>query len=99
MSIELLLVLAALTYASRVAGLALLPAPSARVRQVIDRMPPALFAALAAHSLVEPGVGLAQASTLAAAAGALAVAPLRSLLACLVAGIACYVVWTLLIGT
>lgn len=99
MSLELLVVLAALTYASRIAAIGLLPAPSTRVRHVIDRMPPALFAALAAHSLVEPGVGLAQPSMLAAAGGALVAAPLRSLPACLVAGVACYAGWALLVGT
>jgi branched-subunit amino acid transport protein len=98
MSWELLLVIAAITYASRAGALVLLPAPSARVRAVIDRIPPALFAGLAAHSLVEPGVGLADPATLAAAAGALVVAPLRSLPICLVAGVAAYVGWTLVFG-
>ncbi len=95
MTWELLLIIALITYASRAGALVLLPAPSARVRGVIDRIPPALFAGLAAHSLVEPGVGLADPATLAAAGGALAVAPLRSLPVCLVAGVAAYVAWTL----
>jgi branched-subunit amino acid transport protein len=93
---ELLLLLAALTYGSRVAALVLLPAPSPRVRGVIDRMPAALFAALAAHALVVPGTGLADPATLAAAFGALLVSPLRSLPACLVAGVVAYAAWSLL---
>jgi branched-subunit amino acid transport protein len=98
MTWELLLALAALTYGSRVAALVLLPAPPARVRAVIDRIPPALFAGLAAHSLVIPGQGLVDAPTLAAAAGALVVAPLRSLPVCLVAGVAAYAAWSLVVG-
>ncbi|CAN5825372.1 hypothetical protein BH24CHL5_BH24CHL5_05570 [soil metagenome] len=95
MSWELIIVLGLITYASRAAALVFLPSLPRRVRVVLDRMPPALFAALAAHSLVTPGAGLADASILAAAAGAVVVAPRRSLLLCLAAGIAAYVVWGL----
>jgi branched-subunit amino acid transport protein len=98
MSWELLVLIAAITYGSRVAALVLLPEPSPRVRGVIDRIPPALFAGLAAHSLIEPGVGLADPATFAAAAGALVVAPLRSLPICLVAGVAAYIGWMLVFG-
>jgi branched-subunit amino acid transport protein len=98
MSWELLLLLAALTYASRAAALVALPAPSPGVRTIIDRMPPALFAGLAAHSLVVPGTGLVEPPIVAATAGALLVSPRRSLPACLVAGLLAYAAWTLLAG-
>ena len=92
MSWELVLVLGALTYASRASALVLVPSLPPAVRLVLDRMPAALFAGLAAHSLVEPGAGLVGAPILAATAAALVVAPLRSLLICLVAGVGGYVV-------
>lgn len=95
MTWELIAVLAALTYASRAAALVFLPPLPQRVRVVLDRMPAALFAGLAAHSLVEPGVGLAAGPIIAATAGAVAAAPFRSLLGCLVAGVAAYVLWGL----
>ena len=93
MSWELILILAAITYGSRAAALVFLPRLPDRARAVIDRMPPALFAGLAVHSLVNPGGGLTDAATLAGAAAAVAVAPLRSLLVCLVAGVAAYLAW------
>lgn len=90
MSWELILVLGALTYASRAAALVLLPSLPTGVRQVLDRMPAGLFAGLAMHSLIQPGTGLADAPILAATAGAVAVAPFRSLPACLIAGVVGY---------
>jgi branched-subunit amino acid transport protein len=96
MSWELILILAAITYGSRAAALAFLPRLPNRVRLVIDRMPPALFAGLAVHSLVAPGGGLTDAATLAGAVAAVAVAPFRSLLICLIAGVAAYVGWSTL---
>lgn len=90
MSTELLLAVAAITYGSRLAAVALLPPMPPRVAVVLARMPAALFAGLAMHSLIGPGPELAGPSVLAAAAGALLVAPLRSLPICLVAGIAAY---------
>lgn len=96
MSWEFVLILAAITYGSRAAALVFLPSLPHRVRVVLDRMPSALFAGLAAHSLVVPGVGLVEAPILAATAGAIAVSPMRSLLICLVAGVAAYSVWGIL---
>lgn len=96
MSWDLILVLAAITYGSRAAALLFLPRLPEGVRTVIDRMPPALFAGLAVHSLIAPGGTLADAATLAGAVAAVAVSPFRSLLICLVAGIAAYVGWGLL---
>jgi len=96
MSWELIVVLAAMTYGSRAAALVFLPRLPDGVRAVIDRMPPALFAGLAVHSIVAPGGVLADGATLAGAMAAVVVAPLRSLLICLVAGVAAYLVWTVL---
>ena len=92
MTWELVVAIGAITFVSRAVSLVVLPPLPARIRQVLDRMPAAIFAGLAAHSLVVPGDGLADIHTLAAAAGALIAAPLRSLLLCLVAGLAGYVV-------
>ena len=93
MSWELIAVLAAITYGSRAAALVFLPSLPHNVRIVLDRMPAALFAGLAGHSLVVPGVGLMEAPILAATAGAVLVSPLQSLPLCLMAGIAAYLVW------
>jgi branched-subunit amino acid transport protein len=90
MTWELVVVIGAITFVSRAISLVLLPPLPGRVRQFLDRMPAAIFAGLAAHSLVQPGGELADIHTLAAAAGALIVAPLRSLLVCLVAGLVGY---------
>ena len=98
MSWELIVVLAALTYASRAAALVLLPSLSPDIRAVLDRMPAALFAGLAAHSLVVPGVGLVSAPIVVATAAAIVVSPRRSLLACLVAGVVAYVLWGFIVG-
>jgi len=93
MTWELIVVLGAITYGSRALALVLLPSLSHEVRVILDRMPAALFAGLAAHSLVVPGTGLVDAPIIAAAAGAVIAAPLRSLPICLVAGVAAYLLW------
>lgn len=98
MSWELIGLLALITYASRAAALAFLPPLPGNARAVIERVPPALFAALAAHSLVVPDGGFADAQILAAAAGAVVVAPLRSLPGCLIAGVLAYLGWGLVAG-
>jgi branched-subunit amino acid transport protein len=92
MSWELVLLIGAITFASRAVSVALLPQLPARFRHVVDRMPAAIFAGLAARELVLPGTGLADLHTLSAAAGALIVAPRRSLLVCLIGGLIGYVV-------
>jgi branched-subunit amino acid transport protein len=92
MTWELVLAAGAITFLSRASSVVLLPQLPARVRHVLDRMPAAIFAGLAAHSLLLPGGALADIHTLAAAAGAVLVAPRRSLPLCLVAGLASYVV-------
>jgi hypothetical protein len=90
MSAELILIVAVITYGSRAVGLALLPLMPPRIAAILERMPPALFAGLAMQAIALPGPALAGTGVLAAAAGALLVTPLRSLPACLVAGIAAY---------
>ncbi|MDQ3937601.1 MAG: AzlD domain-containing protein [Chloroflexota bacterium] len=90
MSWELLLAIAALTYGSRALALAFLPPLPARLRVLVDRVPPALFAGLAVSGLVNPAAELAPGHVIAAAVGALVVAPLRSLPVCLLAGLAAY---------
>jgi branched-subunit amino acid transport protein len=92
MTWELLLLIGAITFASRAVSVALLPPLPDRFRHVVDRMPAAIFAGLAARELVLPGTGLADLHTLAAAAGALILTPRRSLLVCLVGGLIGYVV-------
>ena len=98
MTLELILVLALLTYGSRVLGLALLPTMPTAIRAMLDRVPAALFAGLAAHSLIVPGVGLVAWPIVIAAIGALVAAPLRSLPACLGAGAIGYVIGLLFFG-
>lgn len=79
-----------------VATVVLLPQLPHTVRIVLDRMPPALFAGLAVQSVLNPSVGLVDYRRLAAAAGAVVVAPLRSLPICLIAGTGAYLLWDLL---
>jgi branched-subunit amino acid transport protein len=86
---ELIAMIALLTYGSRALALVLLPHPPERVRTVLDRVPAPLFASLAALLLIDEGA-VAPAATLCAAAGALVVAPTRSLLWVLAGGLAGY---------
>ena len=91
MTWELMLVIGAMTFASRALSVVVLPPLPARVRHVVDRMPAAIFAGLAARELVLPGGGLVDVHTIAAAAGAVIVTPRRSLLVCLIGGLVGYV--------
>jgi len=92
MTPELIAALAVMTYTSRALALAYLPPLRGRLATILDRMPPALFAGLAAHALIGPESSMADAPVLAAAAGALVVTPLRSLPVCLVTGLVAYAV-------
>ncbi len=96
MSWGLIVLLGVLTYASRALAVVFLPHLPMRARAALDRMPPALFAGLAAQALVGPGASVADPRVLAAAAGALIVTPMRSLAICLAAGLATYLVAGLL---
>ena len=90
MSPELIAAVALLTYGSRMAALALLPPMPARVAIVLERMPPALFAGLATTSVLTTDGTLAAPGVLLATLAAVLVAPRRSLMACLLAGLAGY---------
>lgn len=90
----LLIALAALTYASRAAALAFLPRPARPLERVLERIPAPLFAGLAALSVVGPDRSPAPAPVLCAAAGALVLAPRRSLLLALVGGAVGYAAGT-----
>ena len=95
MSLWLLAAIAVLTYGSRAIALVAMPDPSRRLRVVLDRIPAPLFAALAAISMFDDGV-LASRETVAAALGALAATPKRSLLWVLVGGMAGYALGVLI---
>lgn len=92
----MLVSLALLTYGSRVAALAVLPPLPARVAAIVDRMPPALFAGLASQSLLGMSGSPNPAPVFVATMGALLVAPMRSLPACLVGGLAGYALATVM---
>ena len=93
MSLGLLLAIAVMTYGSRALALVFMPNPTAPVRAVLDRIPAPLFASIAALSLIDNGA-VAPAETWFAAAGALLLAPTRSLLWVLAGGLAGYGVGT-----
>jgi branched-subunit amino acid transport protein len=86
----LVAVVAAITYGSRLAAMAVLPRPAGRVEELLSRVTPAIFASLATLSLITPGGKLVDAPILLAALGALLAAPRRSFALCLVVGLAGY---------
>ena len=86
MSVWLVGAIALLTYGSRALALVVMPDPSPRVKQILDRVPAPLFAALAAMSLFEGGK-VADERTLAAAVGALLLTPTRSMFWVLTGGL------------
>jgi branched-subunit amino acid transport protein len=86
----LLAAIAAITYGSRLAAMAILPRPTGRLEEVLARVPPAIFASIATLSLVTEQPGLVEGPILLAALGALLAAPRRSFALCLVAGVAGY---------
>ena len=88
--------IAAITYGSRLAAMAVLPRPTGRLEQVLSRVTPAIFASIATLSLFTDQGGLVEGPILLAALGALLVAPRRSFALCLVAGILGYLVGGLL---
>jgi branched-subunit amino acid transport protein len=94
---ELILVIAAITFGSRVLAMAVLPAVPPRLARLLDRMPAPLFAGLAVQALIGPDGWVAPPAVLAAAGGALVVSPWRSLPVCLVAGLAAWAVASLLV--
>jgi hypothetical protein len=83
---------AAITYGSRLAAMAVLPRPSGRLETVLERVVPAIFASIATLSLVTDQPGLVEGPILLGALGALLVAPRRSFALCLAAGLAGYLI-------
>lgn len=99
MNIWLLLVAAgAITYASRVATTAVLPAPEGRLGVIIERLPAPLFAALAAVALTDSAAGIDDWPVLAAVAGALAAVRTRSMFLILAAGLVSHALVGWLVG-
>jgi hypothetical protein len=94
--VALVAAVALVTVGSRVAATAVLPAPRGALSEVIDRLPAPLFAALAAVSLTGAEAGRSDPALLLAAGCALVSTPWRSLLLTVVAGLAGFVVGTLL---
>jgi hypothetical protein len=84
--------IAAITYGSRLAALAILPRPSGLLEQVLARVTPAIFASLATLSLITQEPALVEVPILLAALAALLVSPRRSFALCLAVGIAGYAV-------
>jgi hypothetical protein len=91
-----LVVVALITYASRMATLVFLPRPSGRFEVVLGRMPAPIFASLAMLTLVTDDRSLADGPILSAALGAAIMSPKRSLPLCLIGGVAGYALGTLL---
>lgn len=96
MSIVTLAAIAAITFGSRVAALALLPPPRGATAGLVARLPAPLFAALAAVSLTGADGGVTDPATLTAVGCALAVVRWSSLLLTLAAGLVGFLVASLL---
>ena len=90
--VTLVLAAAVLTYASRAAAVAVLPAASGRILEFIDRLPALLFAGLAVFALVGSPATVPDWPSIAAAVGALVATPKRSLGLTLAVGLAAYAV-------
>ena len=93
----LLAAIAAITYGSRLAAMAILPRPTGRLEQILSRVTPAIFASIATLSLITEERRLVEVPILLAALGALLVTPRRSFALCLVAGLAGYFVGQLIL--
>jgi branched-subunit amino acid transport protein len=96
LSLMVLVVVAFITYVSRVATLVFLSRPGGRVEVVLGRMPAPIFASLAILTLVTGDRSLANPPILCAALGAALMSPARSLPLCLIGGIGGYTLATLL---
>ncbi|CAN5602667.1 hypothetical protein BH23ACT7_BH23ACT7_04540 [soil metagenome] len=92
----MLLAVAAITVGSRVAALALLPPPRGAVAGLVRRLPAPLFAALAALSLTGSDGGVTDPAMLAALGCALLATRWSSLLITLGAGLAGFLVASLI---
>jgi len=92
----MLLAVAAITVGSRVAALALLPPPRGAAAGFVRRLPAPLFAALATLSLTGSGGGVTDPAMLAALGCALLATRWSSLLITLGAGLAGFLVASLI---
>jgi branched-subunit amino acid transport protein len=90
--LALILVLGAITYASRAAGLALLPRARGRLEEILERLPAPIFAALAVVALVDDSGALISVRALVAVGFALVATPTRSLPVIFGAGLVGYLV-------
>lgn len=90
--LALIIAVAAITYLSRAAAVALLPSARGYLLGLVGRIPAPLFASLAVFAFVGEDVVLPEASTIAAVTAALLATPKRSLGLTLAAGIAGFVV-------
>jgi hypothetical protein len=88
--------IAAITYGSRLAAMAVLPMPSGRIETIRERVVPSIFASIATLSLITDQPGVVEAPILLAAGAALLAAPRRSFALCLVAGLAGYFIGELI---
>jgi hypothetical protein len=91
-----LVIVALITYASRVATMVFLPRPSGRFEAALGRMPAPIFTSLAMLTLVTDDRSVAEAPIVCAALGAAIMSPKRSLPLCLIGGVAGYAGGTLL---
>lgn len=87
MSVLLLLAAAAITVGSRVAALAVLPAPEGALAALVRRLPAPLFAALAALSFAGSDRGVSDPATVTAVCCAVLATRSSSLLITLAAGL------------
>jgi hypothetical protein len=95
MDVALVAAAAVVTYGSRAAAIVFLPPPTGKMLTFIERLPAPLFAGLAVFALVGDAAW-PEPPALCAAAAALAVAPRRSLAVTLAAGLAAYLLGTVL---
>jgi hypothetical protein len=96
MSALLLLAVAAITVASRVVALAVLPPPRGPAADITRRRPAPLFAALAALSIAASDRGVTDPALLTAVGCALLVTRWSSLLVTLIAGLGGFVLASLI---
>lgn len=96
MNVLLLLAAAAITVGSRVAALAVLPAPQGAVAALVRRLPAPLFAALAALSLTGSDRGVSDPAALTAVCCAVLAARWSSLLITLGAGLGGFTIASLI---
>lgn len=94
----LVLIVALVTYLSRVAALVLFPTPTGAVETTLRRVPAPLFAGLAVATLVGGDGTWPPVPMVVAVVAAVVVAPRRSLGWCLVAGLVGYGVAAALTG-